>query len=795
MIFSGECGDVGKLEEQGSSKGGSFLDNILAYTSTQTTWTRTLFPRSSPGIRPLAHPSGLGDSHGKHYSRLNFKTVFPTHRPSPLLSPIPLTSPSTMPPLRPLSSPLTLRPRQPIPNLSKRAFTLSARRTGYDDTVSNLLIGAHTRVIYQGFTGRVATGNAKDSLAYGTNIVGGVTPGKEGEHLGLPLLPNLRRAASELKPDATAVFVAAPQCGKAIEEAIEAEIPLIVSVAEHIPLHDIMRVMSILKTQSKSRLVGANAPGIIAPIGNCRIGFQPLPTFAPGHIGIVAKSGTLSYETVASITRSGLGQSLCIGMGGDIIAGTNMVDALRIFESDPNTEGIVLVGEVGGRAEEDAAEWIVDYHRRVGGKAKPIAALVGGMEAPEGRIMGHAGAWRGKGERTAREKYGILQKAGVTMVDHPENFGGVMKTLLGQSGRNVDKIVGHAQAQQQQQRRGYHTIHRRPSPTHHQPRSQTTQQKRSLLLSPSQSSSPLQPYLSQLPNVTLSSDPTPPDSFHLGVTVSRSARSPCLITSPSTTSSERLRNFPYDWREGPSPSVIEQAIQHMQLSAAPPAARAQSAGLLKALSTMYREKEAVTLSGSVSISSSTGNLILHQPSLILQFDDAAYRSCKRQEDIHSLRQKDQEVPEELEAEAHGIVFIKLQNPAANIGTLVNGAGLAMNTLDALTLYSGHATNFLDTGGKATAATVKKSFELILQDSRVKVIFVNIFGGLTDGGMIAEGILLAFKEVDMKSTPVVVRIRGTNEAIGQKIIAESGLALEAFDGFAEAAGRVVELANR
>ncbi|KAK4894032.1 hypothetical protein LTR27_007616 [Elasticomyces elasticus] len=655
-----------------------------------------------------------------------------------------------MPALRPLPSPLTLRCRQPIPYLSKRAFTLSARRPGYDDTVSNLLIGAHTRVIYQGFTGRVATGNAKDSLAYGTNIVGGVTPGKEGEHLGLPLLPNLRRAASELKPDATAVFVAAPQCGKAIEEAIEAEIPLIV------------------------------------------IGFQPLPTFAPGHIGIVAKSGTLSYETVASITRSGLGQSLCIGMGGDIIAGTNMVDALRVFESDPNTEGIVLVGEVGGRAEEDAAEWIVEYQRRVR-EPKPIAALVGGMEAPEGRIMGHAGAWKGKGERTAREKYEILQKAGVTMVDHPENFGGVMKTLLGQSGRNVDKIVGHAQAQQQ--KRGYHTIRRRPSPTHHQPLAQTTQQKRSLLLSPSQSSSPLQPYLSQVPGVTLSSNPAPPDSHHLGVTVSRSARSPALITSPSTTSPERLRNFPYDWREGPSPSVIEQAIQHMQLSAAPPAARAQAAGLLKTLSTMYREKEAVTLSGSVSISSSTGNLILHQPSLILQFDDAAYRSCKRQEDIHSLRQKSQEVPEELEAEEHGIVFVKLLNPAANIGTLVNGAGLAMNTLDALTLYSGHATNFLDTGGKATAATVKKSFELILQDERVKVIFVNIFGGLTDGGMIAEGILLAFKEVDMKSTPVVVRIRGTNEEKGQKITAESGLALEAFDGFAEAAKRVVELANR
>lgn len=176
------------------------------------------------------------------------------------------------------------------------------------------------------------------------------------------------------------------------------------------------------------------------------------------------------------------------------------------------------------------------------------------------------------------------------------------------------------------------------------------------------------------------------------------------------------------------------------------------------------------------------------------FDDAAYRSTKRQEDIHRLRQKDQEVPEEVEAEKDGIVYVKFDDPDAKIGTLVNGAGLAMNTVDALRLHGGSATNFLDTGGKATSETVKKSFELILQDPRVKVIFVNIFGGLTDGGMIANGILLAFKEVDMKNIPVVVRIRGTNEEVGQKTIAESGLGLDAFDKFEDAAKRVIEIAN-
>lgn len=188
------------------------------------------------------------------------------------------------------------------------------------------------------------------------------------------------QAQNKAKPDASAIYVPGNQTAQAIEEAIEAEIPLIVAVAEHVPIHDILRVRlllwdlfsksnhrqihSMLQTQSKTRLVGANCPGIISAIGKCRIGFQPLPCFAPGNIGIVAKSGTLSYETVASTSRAGLGQSLCISMGGDVLAGTNFVDALSIFEHDPETEGIILVGEIGGTAEMDAAEWITDYRRR-----------------------------------------------------------------------------------------------------------------------------------------------------------------------------------------------------------------------------------------------------------------------------------------------------------------------------------------------------------------------------------------------------------------------------------------------
>ncbi|KAF2211424.1 hypothetical protein CERZMDRAFT_68564 [Cercospora zeae-maydis SCOH1-5] len=681
-----------------------------------------------------------------------------------------------------------------IPQSSARSFSNSPLRASYDDTVHNLKIGKHTRVMYQGFTGRVATGNAQDSLAYGTNVVGGMTPDKEGEHIGLPLLPSMKKAKEQLKPDATAVFVAASQCARAIEDAIEAEIPLIVSVAEHIPVHDMMRVASILKTQSKSRLVGANAPGIIAPIGFCRIGFQPLPTFAPGHIGIAAKSGTLSYEAVASITRAGLGQSLVIGMGGDIVAGTNLVDALRVFEKDDETEGIVLIGEVGGKAEEDAADWIKDYLQREK-NPKPIAALVGGKCARPNTVMGHAGAWAARGERNSHEKYSVLKEAGAAMVDHPEKFGGIMKTLLTQSGRDVSKIQQNSQATQ---KRGYHTLRRSPASARSGPVLRPRQhilQRRGLHIAPELTPVPLFPYLSMIQGVTLALDEAPKDGYYVGIIVDRTERCPCIAVAPTadpSTIDARVKRFPYDWREGPSESLIASAVDYLQIGSQE-TARQQITQLITSLAKMYTDKEAIILSGCLSIGGS-GNLQLHQPSLTLMFDDAAYRSSKRQEDIHRLRQIDQEVPEEVEAEQDGIVYVKFSDPDAKIGTLVNGAGLAMNTVDALRMHGGVATNFLDTGGKATSKTVKKSFELILQDPRVKVIFVNIFGGLTDGGMIANGILLAFKEVDMKNVPVVVRIRGTNEKVGQTTVADSGLGLDAFDNFEDAAKRVIEIAN-
>ncbi|KAL2067101.1 hypothetical protein VTL71DRAFT_1525 [Oculimacula yallundae] len=660
------------------------------------------------------------------------------------------------------------------------SFSTSSRHLSYDDTISNLKIGSHTRVIFQGFTGKQATANAKESIAWGTNIVGGVTPKKNGEHLGLPVLPSVREAMEKLKPDATGIYVAAHQAPAAIEEAIEAEVPLIVAVAEHIPIHDIMRIHSMLKTQSKSRFVGANAPGIISAIGKCRIGFQPLPCFMPGRVGIVAKSGTLSYEAVASTSRAGLGQSLCIGMGGDVLAGTNFVDALKVFEHDDDTEGIILIGEIGGEAELQAAEWIKEYKKR-SSNPKPISAVIGGIHAAPGRVMGHAGAFCLPGEPDALTKIKYLEDAGVTIVNHPEKLGEAMKKLLGNSGRASSGAATSGASQ----KRGIHTMRRvRPSPRSAVPNSGTASQRRSLYVRED-----LAQDLLRERGFNASEYSGKGTKRMLAVGVDRANMSPCIIASPATDPENphaEAKKFPFEYKTGVDASQIQAIADHLHLGES---SKESLPKLINGLVKLYMEKEAFLL--ETTFVERLGDLKIVGANF--GFDDAAFRSTKRQADIHGLRRIEEEDAQEVEAEKDGIVYIKLAGDG-NIGTLVNGAGLAMNTVDALADAGGKAANFLDTGGKATSETVKKSFQVILQDPRVKVIFVNIFGGLTLGDMIANGILLAFKELEMR-LPVVVRIRGTNEEEGQKIISESGLPLHAYDDFQEAAAKAIELANK
>ncbi|KAH3938642.1 hypothetical protein HBH53_248280 [Parastagonospora nodorum] len=667
-------------------------------------------------------------------------------------------------------------------------FSSSSRHNGYDDTIQNLRIGKDTRVIFQGFTGKLATANAKESMDWGTNVVGGVKPKGSGEHLGKPVLPSVRAAMEQLKPDATGIYVAAHQATAAIEEAIEAEVPLIVAVAEHIPLHDIMRIHSMLQSQSKSRLVGANAPGIISAIGRCRIGFQPLPTFSPGHIGIVAKSGTLSYETVGSLTRAGLGQSLCIAVGGDVIAGTNFVDALKVFEKDEDTEAIILVGELGGTSEEEAADWIKNYRKRVK-NPKPIAAAIGGFQASPGKVMGHAGAWTGLGEGTAESKYKALENVGVTMVDHPAKFGGVMKEILAQSGRNVKNIEKSAASAQQ--RRSYHTMQIRTRPTLATISPNSFNQRRSLHLSADQLSEEL-----ATANIRISPPLESPRSSHyLGISPDRSARSPSIIAAPTANPSQlhkRVMRIPFDYRTGPTPEVISRAIAHLQLDAAPPRAKTQTVELINSLWSMYTATEAIDLHVRLAVSSAADEIAVYEPYFF--FDDAAFKSNKRQSALHAKRTQPSDI--DLEAENAGIVYVPLgpEGEKGLVGTLVNGAGLAMNTNDVLNsrlMPHTQSANFLDTGGKATSSTISTSFKLILSDPRVKVVFVNIFGGLTLCDMIAEGIILAFKEVGVRK-PVVVRLRGTNEEKGRRVLEEAKLPIHAFDGFEEAVEKVGEL---
>jgi succinyl-CoA synthetase alpha subunit len=316
-----------------------------------------------------------------------------------------------------------------------------------------------------------------------------------------------------------------------------------------------------------------------------------------------------------------------------------------------------------------------------------------------------------------------------------------------------------------------------------------------------------------------------PSTHYLGITVDRSARSPCIIAAPTaelTQINHRVRRFPFDYRNGPSSKIIKAATAYLQLDALPPKAMAQSTELIRNLWTLFREKEAITTTVSVTLPHDKDELIVYDPYLF--FDDAAFKSSKRQADLHALRDTASLSPIEAEAENGGIVFIPLESPvfppntsqketqippsqtvAADteprnlIGTLVNGAGLAMNTLDVLALRlsspprSTRAANFLDTGGKATSETIKTSFKLILADPRVAVVFVNIFGGLTLCDMIAEGIILAFKEVGVDK-PVVVRLRGTNEEKGQEILRKADLPIRAFDDFEEAVREVGKLAN-
>lgn len=286
-----------------------------------------------------------------------------------------------------------------------------------------IFVDKNTKVIVQGITGKEGSFHAKSCLDYGTNIVGGVTPNKGGtEIFGLPVFNTVKEAKEALNPDATMIFVPPKFAAGAIIDAAEAGIKLIICITEGIPVNDMMKVKRVIE-KNNARLIGPNCPGIITPEG-CKIGIMPSHIHKKGNVGVVSRSGTLTYEAVYQLTQLGMGQSTCIGIGGDSIIGTSFIDCLKAFQDDPETEAICMIGEIGGSDEEDAAEFIKKY------VTKPVVSFIAGLSAPKGKRMGHAGAIISGGKGTAQSKMDALSEANVTVCKNPADLGVTIKALL-----------------------------------------------------------------------------------------------------------------------------------------------------------------------------------------------------------------------------------------------------------------------------------------------------------------------------------------------------------------------------